>query len=104
MCYITFFSLFHTLLRAPLLSYCRALYDHSIKKVIAKMQHIFATTTFVIYREDPPLYMYRYYSSSAEFDMRYDLMNPSILPSITPPTSEVWCPVRWSFTRRSSKT
>ena len=45
-----------------------------------------------------------HYSSSEEFDMRNDLMKPSILPSITPPTSEVWCPVRWSFTRRSSKT
>ena len=45
-----------------------------------------------------PLYIFIYmlmlYASSEEFDMRYDLMNPSILPSITPPTSEVWWPVR----------
>ena len=33
--------------------------------------------------------IYILYSSSDELDIRYDLMKPSILPSITPPTSEV---------------
>lgn len=36
--------------------------------------------------------------------IRYALMNPSIFPSITPFTSLVWYPVRWSFTLLSSKT
>ena len=52
MCYITFFAFFDTLPRIPLLPYRRALYDHSIKKVIAEMQHILRPLIFIIYRDD----------------------------------------------------
>ena len=54
--------------------------------------------------ETPPCCIGISYSASAAKVIRYDLIKPSRFQSITPLTSDVWNPVRWSFTRRSSKT